>query len=159
MNFVGLLRAGHGDYVVNEAALGYMRGRHLSGPVIALLAEHKSKRFADQAAWTAHLESLGIAALKVHPDPARIATEGALWGSVAGHGLLRDTVIVSDDAGQFNIGHHALCWGHAERLIHKLIGFKFGLSFWDYLGDRLELPGAPAVPLLPDLIRQNAPSA
>ncbi len=33
-------------------------------------------------------------------------------------------VIVSDDAGQFNVGHHALCWVHAERLIHKLVGFN-----------------------------------
>jgi Transposase IS66 family len=28
---------------------------------------------------------------------------------------------VSDDAGQFRVGEHALCWVHAERLIHKLI--------------------------------------
>ena len=33
-------------------------------------------------------------------------------------------MIVSDDAGQFNVGHHALCWVHAERLIHKLVGFN-----------------------------------
>jgi hypothetical protein len=25
--------------------------------------------------------------------------------------------VVSDDAGQFNVGHHALCWVHAERRI------------------------------------------
>jgi hypothetical protein len=31
-----------------------------------------------------------------------IATEGALWGSVKAHGFLPNTVIVSDDAGQFN---------------------------------------------------------
>lgn len=30
-------------------------------------------------------------------------------------------VIVSDDAGQFRVGDHALCWVHAERLVHKLI--------------------------------------
>ena len=52
-----------------------------------------------------------------------IATEGALWGSVKAHGLLKDTVIVSDDAGQFDVGHHALCWVHAERLVHKLDAF------------------------------------
>ncbi len=40
------------------------------------------------------------------------------------HGFLREAVIVSDDAGQFNVGHHALCWVHAERLIHKLTGFN-----------------------------------
>ena len=32
-------------------------------------------------------------------------------------------VIVSDDAGQFDVGHHALCWVHAERLVHKLETF------------------------------------
>jgi hypothetical protein len=39
--------------------------------------------------------------LKVNPDPVEIATEGALWGSIKAHGLLPNTVIVSDDAGQF----------------------------------------------------------
>ena len=62
----------------------------------------------------AHLERLGITRLRVHPDPLKIATEGALWGSVVAHGLLKDAVIVSDDAGQFNVGSHALCWVHAE---------------------------------------------
>ena len=92
-------------------------------PAIALLAKHESTRFADQAAWTAHLEGLGIAALKVHPDPVKIATEGALWGSIIERGWLTDTVILSDDAGQFNVGRHALCWVHAERLVHKLDSF------------------------------------
>jgi hypothetical protein len=52
-----------------------------------------------------------------------IATEGALWGAVTAHGFLDGTVIVSDDAGQFNVGEHALCWVHAERLVHKLDTF------------------------------------
>ncbi len=54
------------------------------------------------------------------PDPVRVATEGALWGAVRSHGFLCDPVVVSDDAGQFNIGTHALCWIRAERLVHKL---------------------------------------
>ena len=41
-------------------------------------------------------------------------------------GFLREAMILSDDAGQFNVGHHALCWVHAERLIHKLVGFNDG---------------------------------
>ena len=32
-------------------------------------------------------------------------------------------MIVSDDAGQFAVGRHALCWVHAERLVHKLDTF------------------------------------
>ena len=123
LNFLDLLRAGHGDYVVNDEALAYMRARALAGPVIAHLGEHADRVFADRAAWDAHLERLGVAALKVHPNPVLIATEGALWGSVKAHGLLADTVIVSDDAGQFNVGPHGLCWVHAERLVHKLDTF------------------------------------
>ena len=123
LNFLELLRAGHADYVINAAALDYMRERALSGPLIARLAEHPVQFFADRVAWTAHLEALGISALKVNPDPVTIATEGALWGSIKAHGFLSDTVIVSDDAGQFNVGQHGLCWVHAERLVHKLDAF------------------------------------
>ena len=32
-------------------------------------------------------------------------------------------VIISDDAGQFNVFLHALCWVHAERSVLKLIVF------------------------------------
>ena len=120
LNFLELLRAGHADYVINTEALAYMRGRSLAGWVIRRLAEHDDKRFADPAAWLAHL---GIAGLDVTPDPVKIATEGALWGSIQAHGFLKDTVILSDDAGQFDVGRHALCWVHAERLVHKLDAF------------------------------------
>ena len=73
-NFLELLRAGHGDYVINAQALAYMRTRKLAGPVIELLARYPQTRFADQTAWTAHLETLGVSRLKVHPDPVKIAT-------------------------------------------------------------------------------------
>ena len=119
--FLALLRAGYTDHVVNAAALDYMRGRCLSGPVIERLAAHPVRMFADASAWRAHLAQLGIDQLKVTPDPVLIATEGALWGAIHYHGLLSGTVIVSDDAGQFRVGSHALCWVHAERLVHKLV--------------------------------------
>jgi hypothetical protein len=122
-NFLDLLRAGHSDYVVNDAALDYMRGRSLAGPVISRLAAAPQSRFADYDAWQAHLLRLGITDLQVTPDPVCIATEGALWGAVTAHGFLQHAVIVSDDAGQFAVGQHALCWVHAERLVHKLDTF------------------------------------
>jgi hypothetical protein len=123
LNFLALLRAGHGDYVINAEALAYMRERALAAHVIARFVEHPDRSFAGQKAWNAHLEKLGIATLKVNPDPVLIATEGALWGSVKAHGFLPNTVIVSDDAGQFNVGQHGLCWVHSERLVHKLDTF------------------------------------
>ena len=119
--FLSLLRAGHTDYVVNTAALDYMRMHGLSGQVIALLDAHPARLFADAAAWTAHLARLGIDTLAVTPNPVQVATEGALWGAICHHGLLPGAVIVSDGAGQFRVGLHALCWVHAERLVHKLV--------------------------------------
>jgi len=123
LNFLELLRAGHGDYVVNAEALAYMRERALAGPVIARLAGDLQCVFPDQAAWAVHLERLGIRGMEGSLAPARLATEGALWGAIKAHGLLPGTVIVSDDAGQFAFGEHALCWVHAERLVHKLDTF------------------------------------
>ncbi len=32
---------------------------------------------------------------------------------------------------------------------------KLGISYWNYLGDRLKVPGATAVPYLPGLVRQR----
>ena len=142
LNFLELLRAGYRDYVINAEALAYMRERKLAGPVINLLAGHADRHFADEPAWQAHLDRLGLPTLDVTPDPVRIVTEGALWGSVKAHGFLPDTVIVSDGAGQFDVGRHGRCWVHAERLVHKLDTFTDlhraaqqrirGLIWWFY---------------------------
>jgi hypothetical protein len=123
LNFLELLRAGHRDYVINQEALAYMKGRNLSAGAIARLEASRDRHFTSQSAFLAHLQALGLSGLEVQPDPLRIAQEGALWGAIAHHGLLRDSVILSDDAGQFKLARHALCWIHAERLIHKLDAF------------------------------------
>jgi len=120
-NFLDCLRGGHGEYVINEAALAYMRGRSLAGPVIKMPAAGRDRYFPDAVAWQAHLQALGITALKVGSDPVKIANEAAMWGAMHHHRLLNDTAIVSDDAGQFRVGAHALCWVHAERLVYKLL--------------------------------------
>ena len=74
----------------------------------------------------------------------QIATEGAIWGSIHAHDFLRDAVVLSDDAGQFAVGRHALCWVHAERLVHKLDAFtdhnraaqqRVRKLIWDFYAD------------------------
>ena len=105
-----------------------MRRRNLAGLITAKLSAHPARHFADKAAWHAHLDDLGITQMNVQPDPVTIATEGALWGAIMAHGFIKNTVILSDDAGQFNVGEHALCWVHAERLVHKLDTFTKALS-------------------------------
>ena len=144
LNFLDLLRAGHTDYVLNDAAYDYMRNQGLPAATIARLKAEPETRFSDQAAWQAHLDRLGFNTLKVTPEPLRVATEGALWGSVQAHEFLCDAVVLSDDAGQFNIGRHALCWVHAERLVHKLETFtdqhraaqaRVRSFIWDFYAD------------------------
>ena len=119
--FLRNLLGGAASYVVNEAALVYMRACNLSLALIDKLADHPAQRFASHQDWTSHLDALGFADLRITPDPVRVASEGALWGAVREQGLLGEAIVVSDGAGQFRVGEHALCWVHAERLVHKLI--------------------------------------
>ncbi|WP_434624543.1 IS66 family transposase [Azospirillum sp. B2RO_4] len=123
LNFLEVLRAGHGDYVVNPAALAYMRQGGVPLGTVARLEAHPARRFPSEAAWLDHLRALNWPTCVHKIDMVRLATEAAVWGSLADHGLLPDTVILSDDAGQFDVGLHALCWVHAERLVHKLDTF------------------------------------
>jgi len=51
LNFLDLLRAGHTDYVINDAALDYMREHALAGTLVQQLATHEQRRFAGKTAW------------------------------------------------------------------------------------------------------------
>lgn len=121
INFLELLRAGRKDYVLNGDALTYMRVNHLPLEMLKALEAHRVRSFADETLWKACLNELAI----TDPRHVRIATEGALAGCLLEHGFDPKLVIVSDDAGQFNVFLflHALCWIHAERTIHKLVGY------------------------------------
>jgi len=120
VNFLELLRAGRDDYVLNDDALAYMKAQKLPQGPLALLAGHEQKTLSGKDEWLATLTGLGIT--KLHH--VRIATEGALMGCVLEHDSMQDLVIVSDDAGQFDVLQHALCWIHAERVFVKLVGFS-----------------------------------
>ena len=71
---------------------------------------------ADDEQWDQYLKQKGIQGAR----HVQIATEGALIGSIIEHGVSKNLVVVSDDAGQFNVFLHALCWIHAERSINKI---------------------------------------
>lgn len=120
INFLELLRAGRTDYVLSDAALDYMRANKLPKFRLAVLATHKGRRFDNKEQWERWLDSIDITG----PLHVRVATEGALLGSVLDGDVHSDLVVVSDDAGQFNVLLHALCWIHAERILAKLVGFN-----------------------------------
>ena len=115
VNFLELLHAGQPSYQVTDTAMDYMQKQGLP----ALMREQLQtvEAIYTQDAWRKHLAALAVDSER----HVRIATEGALIGSLLEKGFNPELVILSDGAGQFAILLHALCWIHAERLIHKLI--------------------------------------
>jgi len=119
LNFLTLLRGSCEDYVVNEAALNYLRAQSVDAAVIARLAAHPDQMFGSQMEWWQHLLRCSI---NIFDRPLlQTLNEAATWGAIRHHGLMANTVVVSDDAGQFRIAQHALCWIHAERHLQKLM--------------------------------------
>src|SRR3954452_17581908 len=104
LNFLDLLRAGHPDYVINATAAAYLVEHKVAETVIASLLGHERRSFADEAAWRAHRDSLSLGT-----GCRRRVSEAAMIGSIVARGRLTDTVIVSDEAGQFDVFQHALC--------------------------------------------------
>ncbi len=119
INFLQLLRAGYEDYVLDEEAMEYLESTAIPRSLLPVLRSDSPQHLVDEQAWQAHLDGLGITT----PRHRQLATEGALLGSVLFHGVPKSLVIVSDDAGPFNLLEHALCWVHAERTIDKIIPY------------------------------------
>lgn len=119
INFLKLMRAGHSDFLINMNAICYMQANKLPQMPFHAIDKNLGKMFADDSQWNQFLSENGI----VKDRHVQIATEGALIGSIIEHGLSKDLVIVSDDAGQFNVLLHSLCWIHANRAIDKIIPF------------------------------------
>ena len=116
INFLKLLQGQHNDYIINDAAIEYMNQQSLPG---YQLKKFSNRVFASGRKWRSFLFQNDIR--KKHHK--RIVTEAALIGSLIDHGWNPDLAIVSDDAGQFNVLLHALCWVHSERAIEVLVGY------------------------------------
>ncbi len=119
INFLRLLRAGHAEYVLNRDALAYMEEHGLAQKWLCVLQAQGERIFEDDQAWETFLQSEGMIGARVR----QIVTEGALLGSVVQHGIAPNLVILSDDAGQFKILLHALCWVHADRAWEKIVAY------------------------------------
>ena len=117
INFLQLLHAGDITYSLNTHALSSLQEERLPKAPRQRLQAQTPATLTGIDAWAAHLDALGITCARHR----RLATEGLLLGGLIEQGFSLDLVIVSDGAGQFAMLLHALCWVHAERLVHKLI--------------------------------------
>lgn len=140
INFLRALQADRRNYVINTDAVGYLVSGKLPAKELRELCKLMGSSFGNDQAWQAALDIAGITS----PRHVQIATEGALVGGLMENGFNPKLVIISDDAGQFNVFLHGLCWIHAERTISRMSGFneaqrkaledKRG-QIWDYYND------------------------
>ena len=117
INFLKLMRAGNADFVINIDAVCYMQVNKLPQKPLEAIIENQGMIFANDTQWNDFLVQNGI----VKDRHVQIATEGVLIGSIIEHGISKQLVIVSDDAGQFNVLLHALCWIHANRVCARCL--------------------------------------
>ena len=115
VNFLELLQSER-RYEINAEALAYLAARGLAAGHRAVLAA-RPVVLTDPKEWATHRQR----SLIESPRAVALATEGALIGGLVAQGFNLDMGLVSDDAGQFDLFVHGLCWVHAERPLQHLL--------------------------------------
>jgi hypothetical protein len=117
-NFLEILQAGEGKYVLNEDAKAYVENYQLPKKHLIEINFSDERLATTKEDWDKYLLAKGIAGVKI----VRVLSEAALLGGLTIEGRSEPLRILSDGAGQFNIMKHGLCWVHIERGLRKLEG-------------------------------------
>ncbi|MEM6816612.1 MAG: hypothetical protein AAF600_19855, partial [Bacteroidota bacterium] len=115
IHFLELL-PGAPSYLLNEQSSHYLTEQSPAPKYLTAIAAIKDQWFTDRPSFQAALETTGIH----QPYAVKTITEAALLGALMEKGMAKDMVFLSDDAGQFTILTHALCWIHVERNLQKI---------------------------------------
>lgn len=118
LNFLQVLRGKCQGYAINDVAIGYWRQQKMPQEWLEKLSAGPAC-FVGAPAWQSHLAELGLTAERL----VKMASEGALLGTIIELGVAPDLVILSDGAGQFNLLTHASCWVHIERPLAKVVPY------------------------------------
>jgi hypothetical protein len=122
VNFLKLLHGDRLSYLIDATAIDYVK-KHGGINALALVnafSQHRSMQFETETAWRDYLQQANI----VKDFEVRVASEGALLAGLLAEGVPKNLGILSDDAGQFNILEHALCWIHEERHLKAIVPFN-----------------------------------
>ena len=103
--------------MLNEDTLEYLSGVRIQGYFSGYVSLYLGKMFTSCAEWESFLGERNI----TQEAEVRFLTEAALYASVIQNGIPKNLGVHSDDAGQFDVFVHSLCWIHEERHYRKLI--------------------------------------
>lgn len=117
VNFLKLLQGGKEEYLINDDTLYYLSQVNVPNYFPGYIGQCLGKKFTTLVLWEQFLKEYTI----THTAEIRFLTEAALYASVMQNGIPRDLGVHSDDAGQFDVFVHSLCWIHEERHYRKLI--------------------------------------
>ena len=152
LNFISILSSAYkGNYVLNKDAIHYMKSEKMPQYQLDVLRSSMRREFDTKEEWQSWLTQCRI----IRSRHIKIASEAALLAGALKAGLNRNLVILSDDAGQFNVPmlRHALCWIHEERHLKNLIAGNSELreealekarnDFWNLYGKLKDYKLAP----------------
>jgi len=112
ITFLETLHAGKVRYLFTAVSIEYLKEKNvLDIPELSL-----DVVFTTKAEYQKYIDTLQIK----NKATLRYLEEAALFTSLINNNIPFDLVIMSDDAGQFNIFKRILCWIHIERNIKKL---------------------------------------
>jgi len=117
INFLKLLQGGKEEFVINADTVQYLSHVNVPNYLPGYIAMFSDICFTTRAAWEQFLQERNI----TRDIEQRFLTEAALYAAAIQNGIPRDLGVHSDDAGQFDVFRHSLCWIHEERHYRKLI--------------------------------------
>ena len=117
INFLKLLQGGKEEYVINEDTLDYLSEMNVRRDFPGYVSLCLGRRFTALTEWESFLKERNI----IQEAEMRFLTEAALYASVIQNGIPKNLGVHSDNAGQFDVFVHSLCWVHEERHYRKLI--------------------------------------
>ena len=115
IEFLSTLQGEEKEFLIDADALAYAVAQGMNEEKLTVLGERERhfRRLED-------LERCLYNRLIESAHDRRVLTEGALISALKKR-YAKELLIVSDEAGQFNVFHRGLCWIHAERHFRKLV--------------------------------------
>jgi len=116
IEFLSTLQGENKEFLIDAKAVSYAEAHGVSGEKLDKLLL-KERRFTERE----DLERYLYNRLIESAHDVRVITEGALISGITER-YDKELLIVSDEAGQFNVFSRGLCWVHAERHFKKMLG-------------------------------------